>query len=385
MATLSVFVEPMSREFDWSRTAMSGAVSLGGLLAAFVSPLIGGLVDRHGARIVLSVGALIIGGAAIALSQTTSLLWFYIAFSIGRLTFAGLFDIGISGAVASWFLRARAQAMAYVNVGSTVGLAALPMIAHLAMTGGGWPAGWLVLGVTVIVIGAAPTALLMHRRPEDVGLRLDGAAADELERDQGDAAPTDEPGFDRDTALRTPALWLLVAYSAIIFPVQAGISLHQAPNIIQQGLTATVAAAVVSTFSLSAMLAGLAFGLAARRIPVRFLLAAVAALMSSSALAMIDIGSATQAYAAAVVFGAGIGGLLTLLPVAWADYFGRAHFGAIRGVTLPVQVIGQAAGPLIAGVLYDVSGSYQLSLGAFSVLGCVALVLALLARPPRRL
>ena len=49
-ATLSVFVEPLTREFGWSRTALSGAVSLGGLLAALASPLIGPLVDRHGSR-----------------------------------------------------------------------------------------------------------------------------------------------------------------------------------------------------------------------------------------------------------------------------------------------------------------------------------------------
>lgn len=386
VATLSVFVEPMCRDFGWSRTALSGAVSLGGVLAAFISPVVGAIVDRRGAGVVLALGALVVGGAALALSQTTSLLWFYVAFSIGRMTFASPFDIGISGSIASWFRRYRAQAMSYVNVGASVGLAAMPMIAHIAMTDGGWPAGWIALGISVIAIGALPAALLMHRRPEDVGLMPDGAVVLEgaVGADGGLSEVPPEPQFSRGEALRTPALWLLVAYTAFIFPVQAGISLHQAPNIIQQGLSATVAATVVTTFSLAATVAGLGFGFAARRIPVRFLLAGTAALMTFSAVAMVDIGSATQAYAAGILFGGGIGGLLTLLPVAWADYFGRDHFGAIRGVTLPVQVVAQAAGPLIAGALYDLSGSYQLSLNLFCGLGCVAVVLALLARPPAR-
>src|SRR6267378_3755209 len=59
VATLSIFVEPMTSEFGWSRAALSGAVSLGGVMAALASPLIGPVLDRQGARIILCTAVLV--------------------------------------------------------------------------------------------------------------------------------------------------------------------------------------------------------------------------------------------------------------------------------------------------------------------------------------
>src|SRR5207237_4913802 len=98
---------------------------------------------------------------------------------------------------------------------------------------------------------------------------------------------------------------------------------------------------------------------------------------------MLDIRAAGQGYLAASVFGFGLGALLTLVPVAWADYFGRANFGAIRGIALSAQVLAQAAGPLLSGALRDVTGDYQLALQSFAVLTALSVGAALLARQPR--
>ena len=94
VATLSVFVTPMTAQFHWSRTAISGAVSLGGLLAAIASPSLGRLLDREGARIVLCVAVLTTGLANMALSLTASLPMFYVLFCVARMNFAGPFDLG---------------------------------------------------------------------------------------------------------------------------------------------------------------------------------------------------------------------------------------------------------------------------------------------------
>src|SRR5210317_1358069 len=61
VATLSIFVEPMTTEFGWSRTAISGAVSLAGILAAVLSPMLGPLLDKHGARMMLTFAVLVTG------------------------------------------------------------------------------------------------------------------------------------------------------------------------------------------------------------------------------------------------------------------------------------------------------------------------------------
>ena len=184
-------------------------------------------------------------------------------------------------------------------------------------------------------------------------------------------------------ALRTPAFWLLSLYTMAVFPVQAGISLHQAPYLIERGLGAASAATIVSTFSFVSAIAGLGFGLLARRIGIRACLAAAGASLGISAILMLAITTPSQGYVAACFFGGGIGGILTVLPIAWADYFGRASFGAIRGVALTMQVTAQAAGPLVSGLLRDLTGNYDLSLECFAALSFVSVLLALLARAPK--
>jgi OFA family oxalate/formate antiporter-like MFS transporter len=183
--------------------------------------------------------------------------------------------------------------------------------------------------------------------------------------------------------MRTPAFWLLSLYTAAVFPVQAGVSLHQAPHLIERGLSPTIAATVVSTFSLASAIAGLGFGFFARRLGVRMSLALAGASLGISAALMIGISTAVQAYIAACCFGVGIGGVLTVLPLAWADYFGRASFGAIRGAALTVQVTAQASGPLLSGFLRDAYGTYVRSLTCFAALSFLSVVFALLVRAPR--
>jgi OFA family oxalate/formate antiporter-like MFS transporter len=266
-------------------------------------------------------------------------------------------------------------------------LVMMPLIASLAMQRYSWRAGWLAIGGLTLLIGFLPAWLLLVRRPEDVGLRPDG----------GPAAPTDigstvtafgtqpEPSYSRRQAVRAPAFWLLLLYTMLVYPVQAGISLHQAPQLIERGIAPATAAMIVSTFSLMSAVASLTCGFLPRSLPIRYPLALVGALLATSALLMRSITLPGEAYFAASLFGFGIGGILTLLPIAWADYFGRAHFGAIRSVALSAQVMAQASGPLISGGLRDWTGDYQLSLVCFSILAGLGALAALVAVRPRAL
>src|SRR5205823_6816598 len=115
---------------------------------------------------------------------------------------------------------------------------------------------------------------------------------------------------------------------------------------------------------------------------MRYALAATGAIVTLGVMLMVAVRTAGEGYLAAGVFGFGIGALLTLLPIAWADYFGRAHFGAIRGIALPAQVLAQATGPLLSGALRDWSGDYRLSLECFAALAAASAVAVLLARRP---
>ena len=394
VATLSIFVTPMSDEFGWSRTAMSGAVSLGGLIGGLMSPAIGQVVDRHGARAVLTVASLIIAATCVALAGTQSLLWFYIAFGMARLTFSAPFDVGLSAPVANWFVRRRARAMAMVSLSIGGGLAIMPLTTQLVMDEHGWRVGWIAVGVSVLLAGALPSALFMIRRPEDVGLRPDGDPAREnvaagtkgaaaRDRSAKRAGPVeDEVSFTLHEAVRTRAFWLLIAFTGCIFTVQAGISLHQAPHFVHRGLDATVAASVVSVFSLSSALSSLLFGYLGGRWPLHYALALTGAATAVGAGLTAQASTALAAYVSATAFGCGMGGLMTLSALAFADYFGRASFGAIRGAAVPAQAIGQAAGPLFSGLMFDLNGDYGSAFMTYSVMAGVAAVCGYLARRP---
>jgi MFS family permease len=378
VATLSIFVEPLAREFGWSRTAISGAVSLGGLLAALSSPWIGPLLDRHGARFILCLVVLVNSALLMALSTIASLTGFYVFFCLARMNWAGPFDLGIYGAVNNWFVARRAFATSVATLAQMAGLVAMPLIAELAIAHQGWRAGWLSIGIVTLAAGFVPCWLLLVRRPEDLGLVPDRTASSSVV-----AADIPDLSYSRRQATRTASFWLLLVYTVLVYPVQAGVSLHQAPHLIERGIDPTIAATVVSTFSLMSGLCTIVVGMLPRRLPIRYPLAAVAAVLAASTAVMLAIHTPFEAFLGAGLFGFGVGGILTLLPMAWADYFGRAHYGAIRSVALSVQVLAQAVGPVLSGALRDWTGAYDRSLECFTVLACLGIAAALTARPPR--
>lgn len=381
-ATFSIFVEPLTREFGWSRTAISGAASLGGVLAALLSPLIGPVLDRHGSRVALCLAVLGTGIAALLLSLTGSLPVFYLLFCIARLNWASPFELGIYSALNNWFVARRPLANSIATVAQMAGLVAMPLIAQLAMRGHGWRAGWIAIGVTVLAVGFVPVWLLLVRRPEDLGLLPDRAAAPAAATGGVPPGGPGEATFSRRQAVRTPAFWLLLSYTVLVYPVQAGVSLHQAANLIEHGVAPTMAASIISLFSLMSGLASALCGLMPRSLPIRYAMALGGVFLTIGCLEMIGIASAAQGAFAAALFGLGIGGMLTLLPIAWADYFGRANYGAIRGLALSAQVLAQAAGPVLSGALHDWTGSYTRSLEVFATLSFLSILAALAARRP---
>ncbi len=375
VAVLSIFVEPMRTDLGWSSLAFGGAVSLGGVLAAIVSPAIGRLLDRRGARLLLCCAVIGTGVTLMAISMIYSLVWFYVLYCYARMNWAGPFELGLYGALNSWFLARRALASSIATIAQLAGLVALPLIAHYAMNGGDWRSGWIAIGGTVIVVGFLPAWLFLVRRPEDVGLAPEGPAV----RHATDAP---EPQFTRAQALRTPAFWLLAIYTVLVYPAQAGVSLYQASHMIERGIDPATVATVVSAFSLMSAIASFGVGWLPRHWPIRYALAISGALMCIGPLSMLTIDSVPHAFLSGTLFGLGMGGLLTLLPIVWADYFGRTSYGAIRGTALSMQVLAQACGPIVAGALRDVYGDYTRSLALFGVLAGVGALVVLAARKP---
>ena len=183
--------------------------------------------------------------------------------------------------------------------------------------------------------------------------------------------------------MNTRAFWLLAAFSAGGFMVQAGVSLHQAANYVHQGLSGSAAALTVSTFALLAGAGWSGSGPALGAVypfaifwpfqAVWWVRAPFGASVSTNLI---------EGLLSAAALGVGVGGLHVLLRLTWADYYGRRYLGSIRGVTQPVQIAGQAVGPIMAGVMYDVMDSYRVAFVLFGAVAVLVGVLVLYARPP---
>ena len=395
VATLSVFAVPMTREFGWSYGLFSGVVSLGGLCAVAISPFVGRLIDRYGSGIILAVTSLVVGSCAFGLSLVGQAWAFYALYVPGRMAFASPLELGTNTAVNNWFIRRRPLALALLTVNQGIGLAAMPLVAQFIISGWNWRVAWVSLGIYTLAVGVLPALLLVARRPEDMGLAADPrpgeprslssqASTSPAKRNQAAALPL-EGSYTVRRALRTRAFWVLAIFSGAGFMVQAGVSLHQVSHFINQGLDDSAAAFSAGVFAFCQVLGGLLWSSLTARIPTRFLLAAAAFCVSVGAAGVEASSTLTWGLPAAAILGVGVGGLHLLLRLAWAEYYGREHLGSITGLTLPVQVGGQALGPVIAGFLYDYTDSYQLPFRIFSAAVFLAGLLVLTATPPSKI
>jgi MFS transporter, OFA family, oxalate/formate antiporter len=394
VAVLSVFMVPMTDAFGWSRGLFAGAVSLGGVCAVVISPLVGRLIDRYGSGWMISATSAVAGACAASLSVISQSWTFYAVYVPGRMVFASPLELATSTAISNWFIRRRSFALGLLGVTQGTGLAAMPLVAQQLIVGWGWRSAWVVLGLFTMATGIVPALLLMARRPEDMSLEPDPAAAKSGEvevvvskgrQDTGgkpDVRIRAERQFTLGQALRTRAFWVLAVFSATGFMVQAGVSLHQVGHYIRQGLPGPSAAIMASVFALAQVPGGLLWSAITRHIPVRYVLA-----ISGLCVALGATGTALSSTLAwgilsAAVIGGGVGGLHLLLRLAWADYYGRQHLGAIRGITLPVQIGGQAVGPITAGFVFDATGSYHTVFLFFAGVVALGSALVLTAIPP---
>ena len=283
--TIAVFIFPLSEELGWSRTLIAGAASFGGLAASGVSPLVGWLVDRYGARLILASSIFILGLSTVSLAWATVPVAFYLAYGVGRVIFSSPIQIGSSVLVSHWFVRMRGRSSGILFSSHSVGLVLFPLIASVVIGVSGWRDAWLVLGVLVWAIALVPTMLLIVQQPEDVGLRPDGDAPAGIagSGETGVASfgpastPTqEEPVWTLREAMRTPALWMFAAATGMTFLVQAGVNTHLAAYLRDQGLTAAFAGFGISMNAAVMGVGSIFWGWITERIPARYVMAGVA-------------------------------------------------------------------------------------------------------------
>ena len=205
VATLSVFVVPMTEQLGWSRGLFSGAVSLGGLCAVVVVPFVGRWIDRYGSGTLLAVSSVLTGALAMGLSLVSAPWAFYSLYVPGRMVFAGPLELSIPTAISNWFIRRRPLGLAIEAMSKGAGLAVMPLAAQLIIGGWGWRTAWVAMGLFTFAVGVLPPLIFMSRRPEDMGLEPDPGPRflilkEPLEKDRMPAWPAGELRFP----LRSP-------------------------------------------------------------------------------------------------------------------------------------------------------------------------------------
>lgn len=382
---LGIFSQLLEEEFGWTRSDVASALSVGGLAAGAGAPFVGRILDRWGGRWVVVGSGVAMAVCAVAISQMTSLWQLLVFFAIGRAVSIGAMSPAGFVATANWFVRKRSMVAGIVAAGPRVGMALFPvLVAVVIEVTGSWRWGWIALALIALVV-VVPSLVFMRRRPEDMGLRPDGDPDPLPEDDLPLLLP--EVDFTLREAARTRAYWLLGLSIGFVVFCGGAINFHQIPHLVDQGLTRTEAALVVTVFSGVGVFGAIFGGVLAQRFTMRWTMTASLAGMAASILLLMQAASVPAAMLYAVVYGSFFGVMVSLMQVVYADYFGRRSMGTIRGSFQPFEMGMNAAGPFLVGLWYDRTGSYDLAFVTFAVLfvlGAVGLAFASYPATPRR-
>lgn len=381
--TVALFFPSMGEDTGWSLTQLTGAVTAQGIAALVISPIIGPLLDRYGARPVMVAGA-ITAGTGMLLMMTIQSVWHYwvLYAIIGAL---GMGELGrLSGpiVVAKWFVRLRGRAMALATSGTTIGGVVMAPIIGILITAFGWRSTWGILGITVILMMVPTVALFMRRQPEDLGLNPDGDPdIQEPTRNSG-PQPAGEVVWTLREAIRTRSLWVIVISMNLASLSAGGLVYHQVPYFTEQGMSLQGATMVFTISMIGGALSRIPWGFLIDRFPVRTCLASAFAIRSVGPLALLIIPFPYN-IVPFVAFWAFLAGSFSLLqPMAFANYYGRTFMGSIFGTLRPLMSLSQLVGPLFIAILFDWTGTFDLALAIVSTLGFIGAAIALLAEPP---
>lgn len=372
----------------WSRSAITLAVTLGGLLGGFLSPMFGRLADRHGPRLLSSLGIIVTIAALVGIgfSGTIGLALFYVSYVLGRSTSQNTMTGVIARTTAvNWFRRKRGRAIGITSMAVPLGGAAMIPVAQLLMdTGLTWSQVYYVFAAFMLVFLLPVAALVLRRRPEDLGLRPDGD--DEATAAAETAAIAREPAeysWTLQQAVRTRALWLLIGAQTIGVCANGAIGFHQFAYFKDEGVAAAAAATAISVYSLSGAVSNGLWGFIVERFSERIVGTISVLGAAGTCLFLMTVNTTVEALTFAVLFGLLARGESSIIVMMEAQYFGRNSFGTISGFSAPFQQVALGFGPALAAVLYEASGqSYTIAFALFAVMFVASALMIWLARKP---
>ncbi|HXG50053.1 MAG TPA: MFS transporter [candidate division Zixibacteria bacterium] len=394
-STLSVFLKPLSQDLGLSRGAFSLIRSGEILIGAAAAPLVGTLLDRHGGRWLMAAGGLVSGVGFLLLGQARDFWQFaavrWLLVSPGDALMGSLV---VNVSISQWFVRMRGRALALAGMGHGLAKVCMPVAGAALMLYVGWRGVWVVFGLLTFALVVGPALLLMRRRPEDMGLRPDGAAATEVAASpaagrraapEARAGAAGEVAWSRREALRTSAFWLIVLTFGVSHVGVTGLNLHVFSFVTDQGHSSMVAAFVMSVIAVMQFSTPMVWGVLAERVNVARLIMAKFLVQAMGILLALSDPGLFSLYAGFFLYGIGMGGTAILAEVIWANYFGRLTLGKIRGMGSLLTSLFSAGGPPFFGLLFDATQSYELSFGIFIAMLFASAGLSFFLRPPRKI
>jgi len=390
----TVFFNPIRNTFGWSAAVTSVAFTLQRLETGFLEAAAGFLVDRVGPRKLMLCGWSVVGLGFLMMSRVDSLWAFYGSFMVIAVGMSFAVFIVIFATIANWFEKKRSRAMTLVVTGFGASGMLVPLVAY-GVGELGWRETLVIVAVAAWAIGI-PLSSMMRHKPEQYGYLPDGASlADRSEsensaysestgkttaNDSGSAAT----GLTLRAAVKTRTFWLLAAAFFFQFIGASAVMVHLVPYMESVDVSSTLAATVVTGVTVSSLIGRLGFGLLGDFANKRYLITIGIALQTLGIFILSFVASDKLwlIIPFLLTYAPGFGATIPLRPALQADYFGIRNYGTIMGVMTLISMTGGLASPIIAGWIFDTTGSYQLAWQLFALITVPALPLMLLAKAP---
>lgn len=370
----AVFIRPMELDTGWTRTQLTGAFSLALLLRGAMAVPVGIWIDRHGARGLMTGASLLAGALVVLWSQARSLPLFYVTQAGLGLCMAALFYEPAFAVVANWFVRQRTRALALITLVAGFASTIFLPLAALLLERYGWRGAVLLLGVGLLLTTAPLHALVLRRRPADIGLQPDGAQQGERKTKAAPVAMTARE------VLRAGSFWGLTLAFSLAMLAGTAIRVHFVPLLLDRGVAAGVAATVGGLIGATQVLGRLVFAPLTARFSLRVLTAGVFVTQALALLTLLTVRAVWGIGLFVALFGAAVGAATLARPAMLAENYDPAQFGRLSSVMVIFLTLAGTAAPVGAGALYDHFGSYGPLLWLISGITLAALPALLLTR-----
>lgn len=379
-----LFVLPMGEELNMSRGFIGWSQTTRMLAGGISGFFLGRLLDRHGARVLIAAATVTTAACMIGLVYVQNAWQFLLLFSVmGLIGLSAPGGLLTSVPVAKWFVQQRGKALAIATMGLGVGGIAFMPITQLLIDQVGWRNSWMVLAIISVTLALPLTVLFLRRQPEDMGLIPDGSPPD-LSATSRRVPKSEEVQWTASQALRTRTFWRLILFFGLVGFAAGGGSIHRLPYWVEQGFDAKLVSYAFSADAAGAALMALGAGFLVDRFPVRFVAVGSCVGFVAAIALMLNTSNSFYLFSSTILFGLAVGANMIVTTFVWADYYGRAFLGTIRGIVLPATLVTSGAGAPIAGYIYDFGHSYTPVWWMLMALYSLAALVILNTTAPRR-